>query len=79
MLPMANLVLGILFLSVSAFFLWKGRMDSNSLISKWGNLKSKHITETDKKAIKNSGGILEMGFLGFLIGLFLLIEYFFSL
>lgn len=79
MLPMVNLVLGIFFISISTYFIWVGKESSNSLIKKWGSLKSKHITKTDKESIKNSGGTLEMGFLGLFIGIVLLVQYFSSL
>ena len=55
-------------------------MNSNSLAKKWGgNFKSIHITKKEKESIKNSVGSVEIGLLGLIVGIILLVEFLINL
>ena len=55
-------------------------MNSNSLAKKWGgNFKSIHITKKEKENIKNSVGSVEIGLLGLIVGIILLVEFLINL
>lgn len=73
---MISLILGLLFMVGSSYMFWKGRKELNKLISLWGNEENKHITKSEKEIFKNTNGMLVIGFIGILIGLFLLVDYF---